>query len=75
MDSATHAAKDDKYLDPHLQVVLRPAHSRGVVEVCAPGVGLDLDTLHRHRLAIGWQGGLDDATRRSIASLICAPHR
>ena len=73
MDSATHAANDDKYLDQHLQAVVRAQRARGDVEVCALGVGLDLGAFYPHRLALDLSDGLSDALLRDVALLLCAP--
>lgn len=75
MDTSTHSANDDHYLDQHLQAVVRSVQTRGDIELCALGVGLDLGAFYRHRLTVDWSEGLNDAMLMAIVTMLCAPYR
>lgn len=71
MDTATHQANDEHYLDQHLRQVLAAQERMGGVKVCALGVGLDLGVFYRQRLAVDLQQDLDEALLFSVAEMLC----
>ncbi|KGG97781.1 cobaltochelatase [Comamonas thiooxydans] len=71
MDTATHQANDEHYLDQHLRQVLAAQERMGGVKVCALGVGLDLGVFYRQRLAVDLQHDLDEALLFSVAEMLC----
>lgn len=71
MDTATHQANDEHYLDQHLRQVLAARESAGDVKVCALGVGLDLGVFYRQRLAVDLQQNIDEGLLRAVADLLC----
>lgn len=73
MDTATHQANDEHYLDQHLRQVLAAHERSGDVKICALGVGLDLGVFYRHRLAVELEPGIDEALLQSVAELLCRP--
>lgn len=71
MDTATHQANDEHYLDQHLRQVLAAQERMGGVKVCALGVGLDLGVFYRQRLAVDLQHDVDEALLFSVAEMLC----
>ena len=71
MDTATHQANDEHYLDQHLRQVLAAQERLGGVKVCALGVGLDLGVFYRQRLAVDLQHDIDEALLFSVAEMLC----
>lgn len=71
MDTATHQANDEHYLDQHLRQVLAAQERMGGMKVCALGVGLDLGVFYRQRLAVDLQHDLDEALLFSVAEMLC----
>lgn len=71
MDTATHQANDEHYLDQHLRQVLAAQERMGGVNVCALGVGLDLGIFYRQRLAVDLQHDIDEALLFSVAEMLC----
>lgn len=71
MDTATHQANDEHYLDQHLRQVLAAQERTGGVKVCALGVGLDLGVFYRQRLAVDLQHDIDEALLFSVAEMLC----
>jgi cobaltochelatase CobT len=71
MDTATHQANDEHYLDQHLRQVLAAQERMGGVKVCALGVGLDLGVFYRQRLAVDLQHDIDEALLFSVAEMLC----
>lgn len=70
MDTATHQANDEHYLDQHLKQVLLQLQRQGEVRVCALGVGLDLGWFYGQRLAVDLQDGIGDALLQAVADLL-----
>lgn len=52
MDTATHAANSERYLDQHLSYVANSIERRPDVRLCALGVGLDLSAYYRESMSI-----------------------
>lgn len=52
MDTATHAANSERYLDQHLSYVASSIERRSDVRLCALGVGLDLSAYYRESMSI-----------------------
>lgn len=75
MDTATDQANDGHYLDQHLQQVVAAYERSGAVDICALGVGLDLGSFYRRRLALDPNGTLDDAVLQSVASCLLERRR
>lgn len=73
MDTATHQCNDEFYLDQHLREVVASYERGGDIEICALGVGLDLGTFYRHRLAIDMACELDEGTLQAVAGLLTQP--
>ena len=71
MDTATHQANDEHYLDQHLRQVLAAQERTGGVKVCALGLGLDLGVFYRQRLAVDLQHDIDEALLYSVAEMLC----
>ncbi len=71
MDTATHQANDEHYLDQHLRQVLAARERAGDVKVCALGVGLDLGVFYRQRVAVDLADGVDEGVVSAVAEMIC----
>jgi cobaltochelatase CobT len=72
MDSATHLANDQHYLDHHLrEVVLRQAQ-QGRVAIRGLGVGLDLSPYYRHSHALDLSAPPGNRVFHEILSMIAA---
>lgn len=71
MDTASHQANDEHYLDQHLRQVLAAQERTGGVKVCALGLGLDLGVFYRQRLAVDLQHDIDEALLFSVAEMLC----
>lgn len=52
MDTATHLANEERYLDKHLKLVASRIESRPDIALCALGVGLDLSAYYQQSLMI-----------------------
>ena len=52
MDTATHLANDQHYLDHHLRDVVQRQEQSGRVEICGIGVGLDLSPYYSRSQAL-----------------------
>lgn len=70
MDSATHAANDEQYLDQHLCRVTKQIEQRADIKLCAIGVGLDLSAYYQASMPISMNNVLDNPIMFSIADLI-----
>ncbi len=70
MESATHKANGEHYLDHHLQQVAGLIEARGEVELYALGVGLDLSNYYRNNLAIDIDRSLDNAVFDEVIQLM-----
>lgn len=66
MDSATHLANDEHYLDHHLREVVARHEEKGAVEIYGVGVGLDLGACYRRSQVID----LSAAMRNEVFSEI-----
>lgn len=73
MDTATHQANDEHYLDQHLRQVVQAHERQADVEICALGVGLDLGHFYRRRLALDLGETLDDSALQAVAGLLVSP--
>lgn len=74
MDSATHAANDERYLDQHLALVAAAVEARPDINLCALGVGLDLSTYYRESMSISVDSELFTKDFMAIADLIQRAH-
>ena len=70
MESATHKANGEHYLDNHLQQVAGLIEARGEVELYALGVGLDLSNYYHNNLAIDINRSLDNAVFDEVIQLL-----
>jgi cobaltochelatase CobT len=73
MDTATHQANDEHYLDQHLRQVVARHERAGDVQIRARGVGRDLGVFYRRRLAVDLREQIDEALLMGVAELICRP--
>ena len=69
MDSATHHANRDGFLDDHLRGVAEIIQRRGDVQVAAIGIDLDLSDLYRRSAALDLGGTLGKQSYRVLHEL------
>jgi cobaltochelatase CobT len=74
MDTATHAANDDRYLDQHLAQVAAIVEARPDINLCALGVGLDLSAYYRQSMSISVDNELLTKDFMAVADLIQRAH-
>jgi cobaltochelatase CobT len=74
MDTATHTANDDRYLDQHLAQVAAIVEARPDISLCALGVGLDLSAYYRESMSISVDNELLTKDFMAIADLIQRAH-
>lgn len=72
MDSATHLANDDYYLDNHLQQVMTTYQKQGI-DIIGIGIGLDLSALYTHSLIADLHKGLDNHFIDDFITSLFAP--
>jgi cobaltochelatase CobT len=70
MDTATHKANSDRYLDQHLKYVANEVQKRPDIRLCALGVGLDLSAYYRESMAISLSDELATQDFMLIADLL-----
>jgi cobaltochelatase CobT len=70
MDTATHAANSDRYLDQHLCLVTSNIERRPDVSLCALGVGLDLSAYYRESMSISVNDELNTKDFFKMAELL-----
>ena len=70
MDSATHLANDEFYLDNHLKNVVEKHDGSHGIEIYGIGVGLALTPYYRHCLAIDLQESLSNHVFTQILQMI-----
>jgi cobaltochelatase CobT len=70
MDTATHSANSDRYLDQHLTYVANRVQQRPDIKLCALGVGLDLSAYYRQSMAISLSDELATQDFMLIADLL-----
>jgi hypothetical protein len=70
MDTATHAANSDRYLDQHLSYVANAVQRRPDIQLCAFGVGLDLSAYYRESMEISLSDELGTQDFMGIADLL-----
>ncbi len=70
MDTATHAANSDRYLDQHLSFVTNSVEQRPDIGLCALGVGLDLSAYYRESMSISLNHELSTHDFMAIADLL-----
>ena len=70
MDTATHAANSERYLDKHLSHVANTIESRPDMQLCALGVGLDLSAYYRESMSISLNHELGTPDFMLIADLL-----
>lgn len=75
MDSATHQANDEYYLDNHLKQVVERNETESNVEIYGLGVGLSLTPYYRHSLAIDLSESLSNAVFQQILQMIAHAQR
>jgi cobaltochelatase CobT len=72
MDSATHRANDQHYLDHHLrEVVMREEIASGV-EIVGLGLGLDLSPYYRHSLPLDLAAPAGNRSFHEIVGMVAA---
>ena len=74
MDTATHGANNDRYLDQHLAQVAAAVEIRPDINLCALGVGLDLSAYYRENMPISVDNELLTKDFMAIADLIQRAH-
>jgi cobaltochelatase CobT len=70
MDTATHAANSERYLDQHLSYVANMIEKRPDIRLCALGVGLDLSAYYRESMSISLSNELGTPDFMLIADLL-----
>lgn len=70
MDTATHGANSDRYLDQHLTFVANNIEQRQDIRLCALGVGLDLSAYYRESMSFSLDNELNTNDFFSIAELL-----
>jgi cobaltochelatase CobT len=70
MDSATHLANDEHYLDHHLREVVQRQEQEGAVEIYGVGVGLDLSAYYRRSQVIDLSAALRNEVFSEIVGMI-----
>jgi cobaltochelatase CobT len=70
MDSATHLANDEHYLDHHLRQVVLRQELEGSVAVYGLGLGLDLSAYYRHAQALDVSAGTPNSVFLEVLSLL-----
>lgn len=70
MDTATHKANQERYLDHHLAQVTSSVEQRPDVKLCALGVGLDLSAYYHQSLAISLDDELTTKDYFAMAELL-----
>jgi len=70
MDTATHAANSERYLDQHLSYVSNAVERRPGIKLCALGVGLDLSAYYRESMSISLNDELGTPDFMLIADLL-----
>ena len=70
MDTATHAANSERYLDQHLSYVANQIEHRPDIRLCALGVGLDLSAYYRESMLISFSDELSTPDFMRIADLL-----
>jgi len=70
MDTATHAANSERYLDKHLAYVAQSIEARPDIRLCGLGVGLDLSTYYSSNHSISLDGELCTHDFVAIAELL-----
>ena len=70
MDTATHAANSERYLDQHLSYVANQIERRPDIRLCALGVGLDLSAYYRESMSISLSDELSTPDFMRIADLL-----
>jgi len=70
MDTATHAANTDRYLDQHLTFVANSIEQRPDIRLCALGVGLDLSAYYRESMSISFNDELGTPDFFAMAELL-----
>lgn len=70
MDTATHAANSERYLDAHLSYVANQIEQRNDIKLCALGVGLDLSAYYRESMSISLSEELSTQDFFKIAELL-----
>lgn len=74
MDTATHLANDDHYLDHHLRDVVQGLNAGGSVEVSGIGVGLDLSPYYVHSQALDLNAPPGQSIFREVIELVAGRH-
>jgi cobaltochelatase CobT len=75
MDSATHQANDEYYLDHHLKQTVERNEAESNVEIYGLGVGLSLTPYYRHSLAIDLSESLSNTVFQQILQMIAHAQR
>jgi len=70
MDTATHAANSERYLDQHLSYIANSIECRPDIQLCALGVGLDLSAYYRESMSISLNDELGTPDFMLIADLL-----
>lgn len=70
MDTATHAANTDRYLDQHLTFVANSIERRSDIRLCALGVGLELSAYYRESMSISLNDELGTPDFFAMAELL-----
>ncbi|HEX7864824.1 MAG TPA: cobalt chelatase [Variovorax sp.] len=75
MDSATHLANDEHYLDHHLRDVVARQEQRGDIDIAGIGVGLDLSPYYSRSHVLDLATSSGNSIFREVIELMAGRHR
>lgn len=75
MDSATHLANDEHYLDHHLRDVVARQEQRGDIAIAGIGVGLDLSPYYSRSHVLDLATSSGNTIFREVIDLMAGRHR
>jgi cobaltochelatase CobT len=75
MDSATHLANDEHYLDHHLRDVVARQEQRGDIAIAGIGVGLDLSPYYSRSHVLDLATSSGNSIFREVIELMAGRHR
>ena len=75
MDTATHLANDEHYLDHHLRLVVDQQEARGDIDILGLGVGLDLSPYYSRCHALDPAAAISHATFGEVMELMAGRRR
>ena len=75
MDTATHLANDEHYLDHHLRLMVDQQEARGDIDILGLGVGLDLSPYYSRCHALDPAAAISHATFGEVMELMAGRRR